>query len=88
MGGDSTKLAILSRLSNLSVKFSRIKRKKGSHSKWLEVRKELEAICGSEEDEAELLMKLAERESAARKAGLADIPMPSDMTVVKKRKGP
>jgi hypothetical protein len=88
MGGNtSTRLSILAKLSNLSTKYGRLNGKKQARAKWLEVKKEIQTLCGGiEKDDAELMLKLAERDIAARRSGLAEIPMPSDMTVIRKRK--
>ncbi|MFN7991259.1 MAG: hypothetical protein U0R44_03825 [Candidatus Micrarchaeia archaeon] len=89
MGGDtSTKLSILSKISNLSVKYARRKQKRSSKKEWLEVKKELESVCGRlpQEDEMELLSRLMQQEVSARKNGLSDVPPPSEMTLIRKKR--
>ena len=88
MGGETaTKLSILSKLSNLSVRFDK-KKKRTARGQWMEVRKDLEAACGSldKEEELELRARLAEAEANARSHGLSDIPPPGEMTLVRKRR--
>ncbi len=88
MGEDTaTRLSILTKLSNLSVKYSK-RRRKAAGKDWLKVKKELEAVCGrlSDEDAAEERQMLLEREAAARRHGLADIPPSGEMTLVRKRR--
>ncbi len=88
MGEESTRLSILTRLSNLSVKYDKRRKRRTSSKAWLEVKKDLETACGrlSREEAAEDAARLMEREAAARRHGLSDIPPPSEMTLVKRRK--
>jgi hypothetical protein len=86
-GGTATKLSILSKISNLSAKYSS-RKKKTSRKEWLEVRKELEAVCGSldKQEEMGLRARLAENEVSARMNGLSDVPPPGEMTLVRKKR--
>jgi hypothetical protein len=87
MGGEiSSKLSILSRISNLSSRFGR--KKKTARRQWLEARRDLEAACGTlgRDDELELRARLAEQEASARASGLYDLPPPGEMTQVRKRR--
>lgn len=86
--GTATRLSILSKISNISVRYSRSKRKKTARKEWLEVRKELESVCGSLEKEegAELRARLAEQEASARVHGLSDIPPPGEMTILRRKR--
>ncbi len=88
MGEGSTRLSILSKVSNLSVKYEKRKKRRTSGKAWLEVRKQLENVCGrlSDEEAAEDALRLSEREAAARRHGLADIPLSSEMTVLRRKK--
>ncbi len=84
----STKLSILSKISNLSVKYSKMRKKKSSKKDWLVVKKELESVCGRllQEDEMEVISRLMQQEVSARKNGLSDIPPPSEMTLIRKKR--
>ncbi len=86
--GTAEKLSILSRISNISVKYSRAKKKKTARKQWLEVRRELESVWGGleKEEETELKARLAEQEASARMHGLSDIPPPGEMTVVRRKR--
>ncbi|MEW6722011.1 MAG: hypothetical protein AB1324_02005 [Candidatus Micrarchaeota archaeon] len=86
MGGRDKRLSILTKLSNLSVRFTKARSRSTNRKKWLEIRKEVEAVCGSAGRDDEVLTRLAEEEVAAKRAGLAEIPPPSDFTFIRKRK--
>jgi hypothetical protein len=85
MGGEtSSKLSILTKISNLSVKYSNLKKKKSDRKKWLEVKKELEMICGKlkEEDDINLILRtMRERQSSP-----SPEMSPNEMTIVRKRR--
>ncbi|MEW6036369.1 MAG: hypothetical protein AB1529_07185 [Candidatus Micrarchaeota archaeon] len=85
MGEDEkTRLSILAKLSNLSVKFGKRKARDSGRKKWLEVRRDLEALCGAaREDDLERMLKAMESEISAREGA----PQPSgEMTMVKRRR--
>ncbi len=86
MGEESTRLSILTKLSNLSAKYGKRRKRRTSGKVWLEVKKDLESVCGRLSEDGEDEMRLIEREAAARRHGLSDIPLPSEMTLLKRRK--
>ncbi len=82
---ERTKLNILAKLSNLSVKFGKLKKRAAERERWLEVKRELQSLCGPRsESDAELLLKLIESR-IAREDGKPD-PLSSEMTVVRKKR--
>jgi hypothetical protein len=82
---ERTRLNILARLSNISVKFGKLKKRAAERNRWLEVKKELESLCGTgNESDAELMLRILESR-LARDEGRPD-PLPSEMTLVKKRR--
>lgn len=88
MGGETeTKFSILTKISNLSVKYGKLKKKRSERNKWREVKKELQTVCGklSEDDELMLMMRMRS-EACPQKDGSIDIPPPSEMTIVRKRR--
>lgn len=87
MGGRKGRLEAMARASRFSHRYFNSRRKKQDAQKWLEVKKEIEALCGSRtEEERELIVQLMQRAGAARRSGLEYIPMPSDMTVIRKKR--
>jgi len=84
-GDERTRLNILARLSNLSVKFGKMKKKSAERNRWLEVKRELESLCGAEkESDAELMLRLMESR-LAREEGRPD-PLSSEMSIIRKKR--
>lgn len=87
MGGRKGRLEAMARASRFSHRYFNSRKRKSDGQKWLSIKKELESMCGSDSgDERELIIKLMERAGAARRSGLDEIPMPSDMTLIRKRR--
>jgi len=87
MGGKKGRLSAMAKASRFSHHYFNSRKKKPDGLKWLEIKKEVEAICGtSSGNEEEIMLKLIERSAAARRNGLDDIPMPSDMTLIRKKR--
>ena len=77
----------MAKASRFSHRYFNSRKKKLDGQKWLEVKKEIEAICrASLGNEDEIINRMIERASAARRSGLDDIPMPSDMTIIRKKR--
>jgi hypothetical protein len=84
-GDERTRLNILARLSNLSVKFGKLKKRASERNRWLEVKKELESLCGAEkESDAELMVRFMESK-LAREEGRPD-PLSSEMAIIRKKR--
>jgi hypothetical protein len=84
-GVERTRLNILARLSNLSVKFGKMKKKAAERNRWLEVKKELESMCGADrESDSELMLRLMESR-LAREDGNPD-PLSSEMAVIRRKR--
>lgn len=83
-GDERTRRNILARLSNLSVKFGKMKKKAAERNRWLEVKKELESMCGAEkESDAGLMLRLMESRLAREDAN--PDPLPSEMAVIRRK---
>ncbi|MFH0884361.1 MAG: hypothetical protein V1861_01475 [Candidatus Micrarchaeota archaeon] len=79
------RLNILAKLSNLSVKFDKMKKKAAERNRWLEVKKELESMCGVEKDsDVELMVRLMESK-LAREDGKPD-PLSSEMALIRRKR--
>ncbi len=80
MGGETKKrLSVMARLSNLSVKYGKV-RQRGERKKLLEIRREIESLADdSRPDDLEMVLRMME----AQKSPSA---VPSEITVIRKRK--
>lgn len=86
MGSETrSKLNNIAKLNNLSVKFGKVRERAAERNRWLETRRDLDALCGAESaDNAEMMALLIESR-LAKEEGKSD-PLSSEMALLKRPK--
>ena len=86
-GKAKARLSSLASISNLSVRMADSRRGSIDRERWLEARRDIEALCGElrRGDDLELILKALESQRSAPGAGVN--PLSGEMSKVRKPKG-